>query len=195
MTTPDDSTASTKPEIHGLILAGGRSQRMGRDKAMLDFGGRSLLAHAVATLQAAGVTQVLVSGDRPGFNSQPDRIPGQGPLGGLFSVQPDPQADALLVLPVDMPWLDAALLQCLMAGADGQHCLRFQGYMLPFVLPLRDPRFAALREDWWAGRWQGRRSLDALQQTLNVQELAVSSDINRRLVNVNTPEDWREASA
>ena len=50
----------------GVVLAGGRSSRMGRDKALLEIDGCTLLDRAVALLHEAGAATVIVSGDRPG---------------------------------------------------------------------------------------------------------------------------------
>src|ERR1041384_571654 len=72
-----------------VILAGGASRRMGRDKAWVEVAGESLLSRAVATVRRAGASEVLISG-RPGVNYSTlearvlfDGKPGQGPLGGI----------------------------------------------------------------------------------------------------------------
>ena len=64
----------------GVVLAGGRSSRMGRDKARLAWRDQSLLAHACATLQAAGACKVVVSGDYPEYAGIPDAVPALGPM-------------------------------------------------------------------------------------------------------------------
>ena len=52
-------------DLSGVILAGGESQRMGRDKAWIELEGRTLLALAVEKVRQAGVTEIFISG-RPG---------------------------------------------------------------------------------------------------------------------------------
>jgi molybdopterin-guanine dinucleotide biosynthesis protein A len=72
------------------ILAGGQSRRMGRDKALVSWRGRPLLAHMVATARAAGASEVVISGDPAKYAAfgpcVPDHWPGCGPLGGIASV-------------------------------------------------------------------------------------------------------------
>ena len=94
----------------GVVLAGGRSSRMGRDKARLAWRDQSLLAHACATLQAAGTCEVVVSGDYPEYAGIPDALPALGPLGGLASVVDALPDGVLLLVPVDMPLLTPELL-------------------------------------------------------------------------------------
>ena len=69
----------------GVVLAGGRSQRMGADKARLVWRGERLLDRAVSMLRGAGCTRVLVSGDYPEYPHVADCYGDRGPLGGLAS--------------------------------------------------------------------------------------------------------------
>jgi len=70
------------PAFAGVVLAGGRSSRMGRDKAELVYQGHSLLAHMLARLQECGAHPILISGPaRDGYTTVPDRTSGPGALG------------------------------------------------------------------------------------------------------------------
>ena len=95
-------------DLGALILAGGRSRRMGRDKASLIWRGHSLLDHARRLAQAAGADPVLISGRKDGLA---DPLPDLGPAGGVLALVRHWQAavDCLparwLLLPVDMPAL------------------------------------------------------------------------------------------
>jgi len=127
------------PGLTGIVLAGGRSRRMGRDKALLPWRGRDLLHHMLDLLVRAGCDQCLVSGDRPGLPHVPDRIPGRGPLGGLASVlsaSPRLYGDLLLIVPVDMPLLRATHLRQLVivASRAGASAVSFADHALPSVL-------------------------------------------------------------
>ncbi len=72
--------------VNGIVLAGGLSTRMGRDKALLPWQGRTLLEHMRGLLMQAGAREVWVSGNYPAFGGVPDRVARCGPLGGLYSV-------------------------------------------------------------------------------------------------------------
>ena len=74
-------------EWRAVLLAGGRSSRMGTDKALLPKGARTQLTHMQALLIAAGA-EVIVSGDRPDRGGVPDATPGTGPMGSLAQLAP-----------------------------------------------------------------------------------------------------------
>lgn len=100
--------------LSGAILCGGRSRRMGCDKALLDLGGTSLLDHAVERLRTVADPVILVGGsrriERPHCLSALDPIPDQGPLGGLVAALRCSPQRLCAVVAVDMPDLSPALL-------------------------------------------------------------------------------------
>jgi molybdopterin-guanine dinucleotide biosynthesis protein A len=107
------------PSLAGFVLAGGRSTRMGMDKAMLALGDAPLVQRAVARLRRL-TRQVFILGSRPELASfaplVPDRRESCGPLGGMEAALSSEASDWSLILPVDMPFLPSALLAC-WAGA------------------------------------------------------------------------------
>lgn len=111
--------------VHGLVLAGGRSRRLGRDKAALRLAGRSLLELAVDRLTGL-VDTVCVSvacepesGDpRAGHRWIVDREPGGGPMAGLLAARDADPTVAWLVLAVDMPAVRRETLAKLMTLRD-----------------------------------------------------------------------------
>jgi molybdenum cofactor guanylyltransferase len=107
----------------GLVLAGGASRRMGRDKALLVVDGERLVDRAVRRLQEVAEDVVVASGTRtiPGLRVAQvgDRLPGCGPLGGLVAGLEAVAGDLALVLACDLPDADTALL--------GQLADRWQG--------------------------------------------------------------------
>ena len=104
-----------------VILAGGRSQRMGRDKASLLVRGKPLLQRQVELARATGAAEVFISGrvgaDYGGFDCAvlSDRFGDAGPLAGIESALGAMSSELLLVLAVDMPNLGAAPLQAVIA--------------------------------------------------------------------------------
>ncbi len=99
----------------GAVLAGGKSTRMGRDKALLEVDGKPLLLHAVERARPH-VRELLVVGDPRKYGHVwpevvPDEIPGMGPLGGIVTALGSARFDRLLVLAVDVPGVNADLLE------------------------------------------------------------------------------------
>ncbi len=99
----------------GVVLAGGKSTRMGQDKALLEVDGKPLLLHAVEKLKPH-VRELLVIGEPRKYGHiwpdvMPDEIPGLGPLGGIVTAMGNARHDRLLVLAVDAPGVNARLLE------------------------------------------------------------------------------------
>lgn len=109
------------PDVTALILAGGQARRMGgRNKALLEVGGETLLERLRREL-APRVTRVLVSVAQPvTWTELPqlcDPVPGAGPLGAIAAgLAAAPQW--LLVVAVDMPFLAGPVLDLLLGDLD-----------------------------------------------------------------------------
>jgi molybdenum cofactor guanylyltransferase len=101
----------------GFILAGGRSTRMGRDKALLDWHGTPLLAHMTALLQHATDNVQVVGRDH-----FPDRLRGLGPLSGIETALTVTSTDNNLIVAVDLPLLTRNFLIFLRQAAEHSKC-------------------------------------------------------------------------
>lgn len=102
-------------EHSGLVLAGGQSRRMSRDKALLPYRGTTLLNHAVELL-APLCTEVVISSNTPQHHIPdarllPDEFPQQGPLGGLIAGLKNTSSSYMLTLPCDTPLVPIKALQ------------------------------------------------------------------------------------
>lgn len=189
------ATATEPRRCLGVLLAGGQSSRMGCDKAQLDWRGQPLIAHQLATLRAAGVDEVCVSGQRPDYHGIADLTPQLGPLGGLASVAAGVAGECdLLVIPVDMPRLSAALLARLRTAQASARSLRFVDHVLPWRLRL-DTASRATVQALAQSAEPRARSLRALQAALATDVLALSEDEAAQLLDCNTPERWHEVNA
>ncbi len=112
----------------GIVLAGGRSARLGHDKLAEVFGGRTLVEKVVECV-ASLVDEVVIvtAGDRTmtGFEELSsvrvvtDLFPGKGPLVGLYTGLKESRSELNLVVAADMPFLSARLLRYMLEAADG----------------------------------------------------------------------------
>lgn len=104
-----------------VILAGGKSSRMGRDKAFLEIGGQTLLARQIQLVRDAGAEEVFISGradaDYTAFGCAvlKDKFPEAGPLAGIERALDEASSPLLLVLAVDLPGMSADWLRQLAA--------------------------------------------------------------------------------
>jgi molybdopterin-guanine dinucleotide biosynthesis protein A len=100
-------------DLSAFVLAGGRSSRLGRDKALLAFGHRNFLEIALDNARAVCPDPIIV-GPRSLYASYgpvvEDRVAGCGPLGGIHSALSATTSDLNLILSVDMPLMDPGFL-------------------------------------------------------------------------------------
>jgi len=116
---------SSRPDLVGVLLAGGASRRMGRDKALLGPPDRPLAARIAAVLtEVCGGGVVTVGGDgerlrRLGLDWMPDDHPDSGPLGGISTVARSHPGSDLVVAACDLPWIDARTVDQVASALDG----------------------------------------------------------------------------
>lgn len=185
----------TDSRLYGLVLAGGRSTRMGRDKALLEHDGQSQLARMMALL-GDHAERVFVSTsseqrdepERRRFDRIVDRYRGVGPLAGILSAMDEyPDADWLTVA-CDLPNVDAATLRHLIdSRSPNQPFTAFtsshDGLPEPLCAIYRAGSATILREFVDDGIHCPRKIL-IRSDTRLIEQLDPSS-----LDNVNTPED------
>jgi len=97
------------------ILAGGKSQRMGQDKAIVPFQGETLLHRVLDRLAGLAAEVIVIAPGAQeylsiGIKITPDQLPGRGPLGGLYTALFSASQPAVAVVACDMPFVNADLL-------------------------------------------------------------------------------------
>jgi molybdopterin-guanine dinucleotide biosynthesis protein A len=112
------------PEVVGLALCGGRSVRMGRDKARLPWGTGDLLGHAIERLRAVSRDVAILSGSRRRYEDRgcpvlTDVVADRGPIGGLEAGLAHAGGRPVLLLAVDLPLVTVALLLSLAERSPG----------------------------------------------------------------------------
>ena len=199
----------------GLVLAGGQSRRMGQDKALMRYKGRTLIDNASLLLQSASCDKVLISRNAPGFLN--DKIEDAGPLSGVHAVLDAlSQSDnhngnpcELLVLPVDMPQMTPELLRILVSrGREAEKACYVEKRFLPFYLPVTQDTKALLAN--YLVEQSKRRVVGFLEilnavslkegdlkktarkeESANKKRIAnMSNEDGVEWLNVNTPGDW-----
>ncbi len=111
-----------------VVLAGGKSSRMGSDKALLEIGGQTLLERQIDLAREMGAEKIFISGragqDYSAFGCRAlrDKFPGAGPLAGIERALAACASPLLLVLAVDLPEMNAKVLRKLFA-----HCAENRG--------------------------------------------------------------------
>ena len=179
------------------LMAGGRSTRMGRDKALLvDRKGREFWRGRLELLRQMGAAEVFIScREDQGYLAESgarlvfDQWENTGPMGGIVSCLEAMEADRLLVLAVDLPEMTRAELTALLTAAgEGGAVFRCGRFLEPLV---------AVYPKAMAG--SGRRRLEAGEFALlewiaeageAMRGLEVPEEEAGRFVNVNDPAAW-----
>lgn len=191
------NTDQLMQKVTAILLTGGSSTRMGRDKAQLDLRGQPLWRHVRAVLQAAGCRQVLVSGTPTdlcaGEEATADVIPGLGPLAGIASVigaQGDTLSrDWLLVVPVDLPLLTPEALRWLCVQGFDDNGAHYEGHAMPALLR-NSIVFRQMLGTMLRATAPRDRSLRALHAALGSRAVPLPPALADALTNTNTPAEW-----
>jgi molybdopterin-guanine dinucleotide biosynthesis protein A len=177
--------------IAGFILAGGKSTRMGRDKALLPWGNSALIQHIAAKLNTVTASCTVIGEPEryadTGLECIPDIRPGYGPLAGIESALAAKRADLNLIVGCDMPDLQTDWLEALIKKA--QHSPRLAAVLrdgLGRLHPLCGIYKAAALDAVTAALDAGRLKLTHFVQDLPSDEVQVTAAIR----NLNTPADW-----
>ena len=191
------------PRIVAAVLAGGLSSRMGTDKALLlDNQQRSQLQRACAVIEpliADGVIQktVVSRALNPaeqqllGCEFIPDLVEQKGPLGAIYSLAQSlkNQCDYLLLLPVDLPFIQSSNLNTLIdQGLKEQAACFYQNHFLPLFLPLSEQLLEYLSLQLSSS--EGNLRVRGLLTELGSQAITYNED-EKFLTNANTPEQWQ----
>lgn len=169
-----------------VILTGGKSRRMGSDKALLALDGEAMSLRLARRM--AAFAPVYFSVDRAGrfpvgrFGELPDAYPGQGPLNGLVSAFRNTNAAYALLVATDMPNATAEAAEHLRDSIEG-HDACIYGVEPLFGLYGRACLNAA--ED---GLQTGQNAMRALLERVDVLRLAPEDE--SLFLNLNTPEEW-----
>ena len=199
-------TTESDGQFAGFILAGGRSSRMGRDKATLEIDGVTMLDRAIDLLQSIGVS-VTVVGLPAEFERRAlqvpviaDEWPGMGPLGGIATALRQTPATWDLVIACDLPYLTAEwlrfLLQRTKASSADAIVPRSERGPEPLCAVYHRRAESAIGE----ALRQGKRKVSEVVATLNTEYVepgdwkAFDSD-GLLFKNMNQPADYEEAKA
>lgn len=165
--------------VEVVILAGGLSSRMGRDKARLRLGGRPLLAWVRAAARATGWPVRVI---------RRDLVPRCGPLGGVWTAFQRSRAERLIFLSCDMPFVTPELIRAVGEGKGrGVFAQTAEGAGFPFAL---DRARLPLVEQALAEK---RFSLQALARRLRARKLRLPRRRRDELRNLNTPAEHGQA--
>ncbi|ACX51801.1 molybdopterin-guanine dinucleotide biosynthesis protein B [Ammonifex degensii KC4] len=130
-------------EATGVVLAGGKSTRLGRNKAFLEYEGEPLIIRVVKTLKQV-FPEVIIVGDPELYRDLADRVvsdifPGAGPLAGIHAGLAHASHEVIFVSACDLPFVDEKLALGITKYVEGYDAA------IPCIGGRLEPLFAAYR--------------------------------------------------
>jgi molybdopterin-guanine dinucleotide biosynthesis protein A len=193
-------TTDAPAGLSGVVLCGGHSRRMGRNKAVLTLQGQRLIAHVLDRLDPLCDELIVAANDVGDYADLPARVvpdvlPVSGPLSGIHAGLSSMRNELGIVVACDMPFLNHALLRFMAVVAPGYDVV------VPHIQGEYEPLHAVYRRTCIAPierlLAQGPRRVVALFPLVRVREVTQEEvalfDAENSFFNVNTPEDWAEA--
>jgi len=174
-------SSTTKKRIEICILAGGLSSRMGRDKAALRLGNRTMLSMVRSAARISGYAVRVI---------RRDVVPRCGPLGGVLTGLMTSSAERVVFLACDMPFVTAELLIHVINKTRSDRALfiaKQSKVGFPFVLPTSARELVSKQIE------KGELSLHELARRLGAEKLKVPQKFSGELENVNTPAKYQWA--
>ena len=187
-----------------VIQAGGKSERMGEDKALKPFLGRPLIQQVMDGL-APLADEIIVTTNRPaeyaflGHRLVADLAPGRGALGGLYTAVASAAHPIVGVVACDMPFASKALFETatrllVQEEADVVIAKTEEGYEPFHAVYRRITCLPAIQSAIEADKWKVISWFPSVKvRELTPAELAAADPSGRAFWNVNTPEEFAEA--
>lgn len=184
-------------DFAAAVMAGGRSTRMGCDKAFLKWQGHALIERQLDLLRQLQPQQLFISGRGGVDYGQPeieviiDETADCGPMGGLATLLGVCRTSHLLILAVDLPYITLEFLKELIARATpGQATVpRLENRWEPLAALYPKTALPCLQSCLQSGQRSLRAFIDALAKEQSVQPIEVAPHVHSLFQNWNRPED------
>lgn len=186
-------------DIVGCVLAGGKSSRMGSDKALLELDGVPMIARATATLRAVFSAVVIASDRRAEYEFLdapilPDVLKNCGPLGGIHAALLLTKAEQLFVLATDMPFVSPEVIRHIVANADSHATIpMLEGRVQPLCALYKRSCLPVIERALYEKRFAVHDVLEELNPTFVALTPRLAFYSPNLLDNLNAPRDIERA--
>ncbi len=184
----------SKKDIVAILLAGGKSTRMRKDKALLDYEGSSFLAHLVKVSKSIAASTLISSNNvmhqLEGVSRIKDLKENCGPLMGLYSCMSSLDANYFLVLSCDSPLISVELIDYLVNNHEENYdmtMLKSEDHAYPLIAIYNKNCQVSLATYLESNK----RSVFGFLEKLKVQSIEVPPQFQSQIRNFNRPEDLK----
>lgn len=184
-----------KKNITGIILAGGKSSRMGTDKGFLELNNKPFVQYSIEALQPL-VSEILIVSDNPdydifGLKRITDDIKNAGPVGGIYSGLEASKSELNLILSCDIPLITSDVLQKLIDAVDDASDI-IQAESNGKTMPLIALYKRAIKGQFKRFLEQGERRLRVVVKGCRYNTIVLDKAFQNATLNVNTKEELKQ---
>jgi len=184
-----------KKDITAILLAGGKSSRMGTDKGLIELNGASFMARIIRAVEPF-VNKITIVSNDPNYDvfnlkRVSDIIPDAGPLAGIFSGLFYSESEVNLILSCDVPLINEAVIKILIDGYDPEMDviqLQSQGKTIPLIALYKKHCMHRCLESLK----KGERRLTKVVEQMNTKTIILDSSLEPLVRNINTVDELKE---
>ncbi|MFD2565690.1 molybdenum cofactor guanylyltransferase [Aquimarina rubra] len=180
-------------DITGIILAGGKSSRMGQDKGLKLHNGKPFITHIIRAIEAVTNKIMIITASADyevfGYPCIPDIIPDQGPVGGIYTGLNHTETTQNLILSCDVPFVTAMVLNNLITEYESDYdVITYKD------IPLITLYNKSVMSTFFESIEKKRLSLRKTLSTLKVKSIPIEKSIAPFVKNINTHQQYKEAT-
>jgi molybdenum cofactor guanylyltransferase len=185
-------------DVSSFITAGGRSSRMGTDKAWLELDGRPMIEHVIAAVapltKSVGIIANLPEYERLGYPVFGDTHVGIGPLEAIRTALSNSSTSHVILVACDLPFVTTELFSFLLKNTEEHYVtvpIGPDGNLEPLCAVYHREALAAVNDLIEEGQRKVRLLFDRVPtRVIAFEEMAHLSESSRFFENINTPEDY-----
>lgn len=189
-------------QITGIVLAGGRSLRMGTDKSMMKLNGKPLIEYSIDALRPLCHNVVISSNnfiyDFTGCEVWPDELPYQAPIVGIYSCLKRSTTDINIILSCDMPMMSTETLEYLLVNSKDHDItvpMHGDGFIEPLCGIYKKSSLGILKEFIDKGNFHLHESIRAASHRWITFDPQLPFFSDNMFLNINTPDDFTNLSS
>ena len=187
----------TTPKITGIVLAGGRSSRMGEDKSLMRLNGKTLIEYSIDALRPI-CEKVIISSNNPNYDFTgcevwPDELPDQAPIIGIYSCLKRSETELNIILSCDMPLMSASMIGFLLAKSadyDITVPVHDNGQIEPLCGVYKKSSQEILKEFIESGNFRLNDCIRSASYQFIPVDAQIPCNTPNLFLNINTPSDF-----
>ncbi|MDB2495195.1 molybdenum cofactor guanylyltransferase [Flavobacteriaceae bacterium] len=183
---------NAKNNITGIILAGGKSSRMGTEKGLILYKNKPFVKHIIEAMKPLVNNIIIICNTRAyerfGFKCYEDLIKNTGPLAGIYTGLSYSKTDNNLIVSCDIPLVNTVVLQKLIDqknDASEVIQLQSQGKNLPLIALYKKSCKVIFKKELH----QNQKKVQTALKKCNVKTVLIDGILEQVTANINTPED------